>query len=58
MAHKANGETDKAIVDFQKIVDANPNDVWAKGQLRGTQEREEMREFNPQPRATASWKAR
>ena len=33
MAHKANGETDKAIADFQKIVEANPNDAWAKGQL-------------------------
>jgi tetratricopeptide (TPR) repeat protein len=33
MAHKANGETDKAIADFQKIVDANPNDAWAKQQL-------------------------
>src|SRR5262249_19017992 len=33
MAHQANGETDKAIADFEKIVDANPNDAWAKGQL-------------------------
>jgi tetratricopeptide (TPR) repeat protein len=33
MAHKANGETEKAIADFQKIVDANPGDAWAKQQL-------------------------
>src|SRR5258708_1544655 len=33
MAHRANGETDTAIADFEKIVAANPNDVWAKQQL-------------------------
>ena len=33
MAHKANGETEKAIADFTKIVATNPNDGWAKGQL-------------------------
>ncbi len=33
MSHQANGETDKAIADFQKIVDGNPNDAWAKKQL-------------------------
>jgi tetratricopeptide (TPR) repeat protein len=33
MSHRANGETDKAIADFQKIVDANPGDAWAKQQL-------------------------
>jgi len=32
-SHQANGETAKAITDFQKIVDANPNDAWAKKQL-------------------------
>jgi len=35
MAHQANGETDKAIADFQRIVDANPSDAWAKQQLEG-----------------------
>ncbi len=33
MAHKANGETEKAIAEFTKIVEKNPNDKWAKGQL-------------------------
>ena len=33
MAHRANGETDKAIADFTKIVAANPDDKWAKQQL-------------------------
>ena len=33
MAHKANGEADKAIADFQKLLEANPNDTWAKQQL-------------------------
>lgn len=33
MAHRANGEREKAIDDFQKIVDTNPNDGWAKQQL-------------------------
>jgi tetratricopeptide (TPR) repeat protein len=33
MAHRANGETDKAIADFQKIVELNPGDSWAKKQL-------------------------
>lgn len=33
MAHRANGETAKATADFQKIVDENPNDAWAKQQL-------------------------
>jgi tetratricopeptide (TPR) repeat protein len=33
MAHRANGDTDKAIADFQAIVEANPNDSWAKQQL-------------------------
>ncbi len=35
MSHQANGETDKAIADFQKIVELNPNDSWAKKQLEG-----------------------
>ena len=34
MAHRANGETDKAIADFEKIVAANPDDGWAKDQLK------------------------
>ena len=33
MAHRANGETEKAIADFQKIVESNPNDSWARQQL-------------------------
>jgi len=33
MSHQANGETEKAIADFQKIVALNPNDSWAKKQL-------------------------
>ena len=33
MAHQAAGETDKAIADFQKIVQTNPQNEWAKQQL-------------------------
>lgn len=33
MAHAASGDTTKAMEDFQKIVDANPKDAWAKKQL-------------------------
>ncbi|HEY6248936.1 MAG TPA: c-type cytochrome [Candidatus Angelobacter sp.] len=33
MAHAANKETDKAKADFQKILELNPQDAWAKKQL-------------------------
>ncbi len=33
MSHRANGEIDKAIADFTRIVEVNPNDQWAKKQL-------------------------
>jgi tetratricopeptide (TPR) repeat protein len=33
MAHKANGDTSKAIQDYKKILEANPENAWAKQQL-------------------------
>src|SRR4051812_43983970 len=33
MSHRANGETEKAKADFQKIVAAQPDNKWAKEQL-------------------------
>jgi tetratricopeptide (TPR) repeat protein len=33
MAHRANGETDKAIQDFKKILAADPQNAWVKQQL-------------------------
>jgi len=33
MAHRANGDTAKAIQDYKKIVEANPENAWAKQQL-------------------------
>jgi tetratricopeptide (TPR) repeat protein len=33
MAHRANGETDKAIQDFKKILAADPENAWVKQQL-------------------------
>ncbi len=33
MSHKANKQTDKAKADFQKILELNPQDAFAKKQL-------------------------
>ncbi|HMG85364.1 MAG TPA: c-type cytochrome [Terracidiphilus sp.] len=33
MSHQANGETDKAIEDFRKVVALHPDDTWAKQQI-------------------------
>lgn len=33
MAHKANKESEKAKADYQKILELNPQDAWAKKQL-------------------------
>jgi len=33
MAHRASGDTSKAIQDYKKIVEANPDNSWAKQQL-------------------------
>jgi len=34
MAHQANQDSDKAELDFEKILELNPNDAWASGQLK------------------------
>ena len=33
MAHQANGETDKAIEDYRKVLELHPEDDWAKQQI-------------------------
>jgi len=33
MSHVANGDTDKAKADFEKILAAQPENKWAKEQL-------------------------
>jgi tetratricopeptide (TPR) repeat protein len=33
MAHQANGQTDKAIEDYRKVLELHPDDDWAKRQI-------------------------
>jgi tetratricopeptide (TPR) repeat protein len=33
MAHEANGQTDKAIADYRKVLELHPDDKWAKEQI-------------------------
>jgi tetratricopeptide (TPR) repeat protein len=33
MTHQANGETDKAIADYRKVLELHPDDTWAKDQI-------------------------
>jgi tetratricopeptide (TPR) repeat protein len=33
MAHRANGQTDKAIADYRKVLELHPDDDWAKQQV-------------------------
>jgi tetratricopeptide (TPR) repeat protein len=33
MAHEANGENDKAIADYRKVLELHPDDDWAKQQI-------------------------
>jgi hypothetical protein len=33
IAHQANGETEKAIADYPKVLDLHPDDNWAKEQI-------------------------
>lgn len=33
MAHEANGQTDKAIADYRKVLELHPDDDWAKQQI-------------------------
>jgi tetratricopeptide (TPR) repeat protein len=33
MAHQANGQIDKAIADYRKVVELHPDDRWAKEQI-------------------------
>ena len=34
MSHQANGETEKAVADFRKVVELHPDDTWAKQQIQ------------------------
>ncbi|HEY6369036.1 MAG TPA: hypothetical protein VIX37_00520, partial [Candidatus Sulfotelmatobacter sp.] len=34
MAHQANQENQKAELDFEKILELDPKDEWASGQLK------------------------
>jgi tetratricopeptide (TPR) repeat protein len=34
MVHEANGQIDKAIADYRKVVELHPDDNWAKEQIR------------------------
>lgn len=33
MSHQANGQTDKALADYRKVVELHPDDDWAKSQI-------------------------
>jgi len=33
MAHQANGEIEKAIADYRKVLELHPDDAWAKDQI-------------------------
>ncbi|MGH9741557.1 MAG: tetratricopeptide repeat protein, partial [Candidatus Acidiferrum sp.] len=33
MSHQANGQADKAIADFRKVLELHPDDDWAKDQI-------------------------
>ncbi len=33
MAHEANGQADKALADYQKVLELHPEDDWAKKQI-------------------------
>jgi len=37
MSHQGNGDIDKAIADYQKIIELRPTDAWAKQQLEALQ---------------------
>lgn len=34
MSHQANGEPEKALADFRKVVELHPDDTWAKQQIQ------------------------
>lgn len=33
MTHEANGQTDKAVADYRKVLELHPDDTWAKQQI-------------------------
>jgi Tfp pilus assembly protein PilF len=33
MTHQANGQIDKAIADYRKVLELHPDDMWAKQQI-------------------------
>jgi predicted TPR repeat methyltransferase len=33
MTHEANGQLDKAIADYRKVLELHPDDMWAKQQI-------------------------
>src|SRR5262249_49129118 len=38
-AHQANGQTDKALLDYRKVVELHPDDDWAKKQIAALSEK-------------------
>lgn len=39
MAHQANGQSDKALADYRKVVELHPDDDWAKQQIAALSEK-------------------
>jgi hypothetical protein len=39
MSHQSNGDTEKAVADFKKILELRPDDSWAKQQLEALQKK-------------------
>jgi predicted TPR repeat methyltransferase len=33
MTHQANGQIDKAIADYRKVLELHPDDMWARQQV-------------------------
>jgi Tfp pilus assembly protein PilF len=33
MTHQANGQIDRAIADYRKVLELHPEDTWAKQQI-------------------------
>ena len=33
MTHEANGQTEKAIADYRKVLELHPDDRWAQQQI-------------------------
>jgi hypothetical protein len=40
ISHATNGDNEKAKADFKKILERNPQDVWAKKQLEALEKKQ------------------